>query len=266
MLVCRKERRTSTERNIAMTIRSRRISRIAAAALVLSGAGIVGTSAAASASMGCGDHSFGFEGTRLLNDGMSNSAGPFAVSLPAGTYDITLHSFDDHAAHPGQVEQTQEQWYFTLDNGYVSPASTDIPDDEVFSSDTFSSVNIAEATAISVHHLGEGGVNSVAPMCVGFTAVEIVVPPAIERDVPVVEEPIIAGPVLPLVEAHEVPKIAVEVAPASLVDVPASAGPAPQLALTGPSVRTWALVVTGTVMLLAGIVLVFAEGRARPRF
>ena len=109
-----------------MTARTRRSLRLATVAFVLAGASLVGTASAANAATGCGEYSFGFEGTRLLNDGISDSAGPFAISMPAGTYDITLHSFDDHAAHPGQVAQTQEQWYFTLDSGYSSPASSDI--------------------------------------------------------------------------------------------------------------------------------------------
>jgi len=46
------------------------------------------TPVAAGAQNGCGEYSYGFAGTRLLNDGISDSAGPFTIDLPAGTYDV----------------------------------------------------------------------------------------------------------------------------------------------------------------------------------
>ena len=255
-----------------MTIRSSRSFRLAAAAVVVSSAAIVGTATTASASSGCGEYSFGFEGTRLLNDGISDSAGPFTISMPAGTYDITLHSFDDHAAHPGQLEQTQEQWYFALDSGYTSPVSSDIPEDVNSVVDTFSNIVIEEATAISVHHLGEGGVNSVAPMCVGFTSVtpepveeevveEVDVPAAeverevVEPDAPI-EEEVVEEADVP-VEVEGVIEIRGPQAPA----VAAAAAPAPQLALTGPSAQLWAMVISGASLVAIGGSLVVGERR-----
>lgn len=258
-----------TKEALVMTVGSSRSLRIAAAALVLSGAAVVGTASAANASTGCGEYSFGFEGTRLLNDGISNNAGPFSISMPAGTYDITLHSFDDHVDHPGQVEQTQEQWYFTLDSGYTSPASSDIPDDGTSTVDTFTDVVIEASTAISVHHLGQGGVNSVAPMCVGFTTV--VTPPPVE------EPEVIAGPELPVKEVIEPPvqevveppvkevvEVPVEVKPAVEVKAPpvvAAPAPAPQLALTGPSAHTWVMVLSGGALVCLGAALLLEDRR-----
>lgn len=262
-----------------MTVRPRRSLRFAAAAFVLAGAAVLSTAtaSAAGAAAGCGEYSFGFEGTRLLNDGISDSAGPFAITMPAGTYEITLHSFDDHADHPGQTEQTQEQWYFTLDSGYVSPVSSDIPDESNTAVDSFTGVIKADASAITVHHLGEGGINSVAPMCVGFTTVST---PAEPSQVPGGDEPVLPAtdipnlPEVPVVSEvpndPEVPvevKRAVEVMDSSSVSEVADpsvvvAAPAPLLAITGPSTKTWALVLAGAGLFVLGCALLLAERRS----
>ena len=267
-----------TKEALVMTVGSSRSLRIAASALLLSGAAIVGTASAANAESACGEYSFGFDGTRLLNDGISDSAGPYTISLPAGTYDITMHSFDDHVDHPGQVEQTQEQWYFMLDSGYTSPASSDIPDESTSTVDTFEGVIIGESKAISVHHLGQGGVNSVGPTCVGFTTV--VTP------LPVVEPEIeVAGPVLPVKEVIEPPvQVVVEPPVKEVVDVPVEVkpavevkappvvaaaptpAPAPQLAVTGPSAHTWVMVLSGAALVCLGAALLLEDRRRSLRF
>ncbi|NNC81815.1 MAG: hypothetical protein HKN94_16860 [Acidimicrobiales bacterium] len=122
-----------------------------------------------SASSGCGTYSFGFAGTRLINDGISNDAGPFAITLPAGTYDISMVSHDNHPSPDYQTSQTGEQWFLKLDSGYVSPLTNDIPASEEWMTTMVNSQVIGETSAISVHHAGVGGVNSVNVVCVGFT-------------------------------------------------------------------------------------------------
>lgn len=141
---------------------------ILAAGILVTSAGAVGAAAE-----GCGSTSFGFTGTRMINDGISDHAGPFTIALPAGTYDITMLSNDNHPTADYQVEQTQEQWYFTLDNGYVSPPTNDVPADQTTMTTSVGSVELTAATSISVHHLGEGGVNSVNVECIGFTPSQI---------------------------------------------------------------------------------------------
>ena len=118
----------------------------------------------------CGEYSYGFPGTRLLNDGISNSAGPFAIELPSGTYDVTMRSHDAHDQHPGQLQHA-EQWYFVLDSGYTSPRTPDIPDDENTVSLTVPGQRIDASTSITVRHNGTGSINSVDVVCVGFTPV-----------------------------------------------------------------------------------------------
>jgi hypothetical protein len=126
----------------------------------------VGTSGAAD---NCGTHSFSFVGTRLLNDGISDGAGPFAIDLPAGRYDVVMRSADYHSDQDSQVGQEAERWWFSLDSGFQSVATTDLPDASDTNVTTMSEQDIAASTAIAVHHLGEGGVNSINPVCVGFT-------------------------------------------------------------------------------------------------
>ncbi len=142
----------------------------AAAAVSVSGVILFGAASPAGAASGCGEYSFGFDGTRLLNDGISTTAGPFSINLPEGTYTVTAKSFDDHDAHPGQLEQTQEQWRIHLDSGYVSPPTNDVPESSNYSTTTFTNQTIGASSTITLTHLGQGGVNSVSPLCVGFTS------------------------------------------------------------------------------------------------
>lgn len=245
-----------------MAIRPSRTLRLAAA-LTLSGAVIVGSATPTSASMGCAGHSFSFEGTRLLNDGTSNAAGPFTIALPAGTYDIVLRSFDDHAGHPGQTEQTQEQWYFELDSGYRSPVSSDIPDDEDSAIDTFTNVTIGGATAITVRHLGEGGVNSVAPACVGFALTEIAAEPEIDAVIEIAGPPTRTDPVT-VTDAPEIEVVVEQIEVATPQRGPAE--DIAELALTGPAAATWAMAGSGAVLLAVGTALVADERRRTRKF
>ena len=240
---------------------------------------MIGTASTAGAQSGCGEFSFGFEGTRLLNDGISNSAGPYPIELPAGTYTITAHSFDDHVDHPGQIEQTQEQWYIALDSGYVSPTTDDIPDEGTFVTSIFNDQKIDASTSITLHHLGEGGVNSVSPMCVGFTTVEepeiagpVIVEPPVVVEAPIVIEPpvvveapiVIEPPVVVEAPVIEEPPVVVEVKQVVEVKEPVAAAPAApeaQLALTGPTSMTWTMIGAGFGLLLLGAALVLEERR-----
>ncbi len=138
------------------------------AVLALFAATIDGTVAGADETGTCGEFNFGFSGTNLINDGISDSAGPFPINLAAGTYDVTLRGEDDHTSSDAD-DQPGEQWYVALDNGWQSDLSDDIPDDVDMTSTVFSGITIEAATAISVHHAGEGNVNSLRVVCVGFT-------------------------------------------------------------------------------------------------
>ena len=142
----------------------------ACAFLLLVGATVDGTIGNAGAEGGCGEYSFGFTDTRLINDGISNSAGPFPIDLPAGLYDVKMVGQDDHTTSP-HSDQPGERWYVDLNNGWQSPLTEDLPDDADMMTTDLAAQTIPASTAISVHHAGEGNVNSIEVVCVGFTPV-----------------------------------------------------------------------------------------------
>lgn len=215
-----------------------------AAGLVVASAGAIGASVD-----GCGEYSFGFTGTRLIHDGTSDSAGPFSIDLPAGTYDITMWSGDNHPTADYQVEQTNEQWYFLLDNGYQSPPTIDIPANGTATTTAVSQVSLEAATAISVHHIGIGGVNSVNVECVGFTPSVIATPTTVPTEVEVAGPPATTTPVAvpPTTET-----VTVEVQ--AVVELPQA-----QLAVTGP--QSTPMIVIGLLMLVVGAFCLVAERR-----
>ena len=201
------------------------------------------------ATSGCGEYSYGFTNTRLINDGISTSAGPFSITLPAGTYDIEMWSSDNHPSPDYQTNQTEEQWYFMLDNGYVSTPTSDIPNDAETMVTTVADVTIEAATAISVHHrLAGSAPNSVNVDCVGFTPVDVEIsPPATSptTEPPTPPPPSTPGTVTP-------PTVPTEVK--SEVETP----PVAQLAVTGSD---GSLTYLGLVLVLAGVVLLASERR-----
>lgn len=174
------------------------------------------TAVPAGAATGCGTYSYGFEGTRLLNDGISTSAGPFTIDLPAGVYTVTLVAHDHHSTQPDVPSQTGEQYHVVLDSGYVSPASNDIPDDVDTNTTVFSGQVMKQSNAISVEHAGAPGINSVNVICVGFT---------LEESAPkIVDSSAEDTPSMPADEAAAEPASEATAAVAPVGDLPA-AGP-----------------------------------------
>ena len=108
--------------------RNKMVLRGAVAALLIVGAAVDGTIGRAGAEGGCGEYSFGFTSTWLINDGISNSAGPFPIELPAGTYDVILVGRDDHSTK-APSDQPGERWYVDMNNGWQSTLTDDLPDD-----------------------------------------------------------------------------------------------------------------------------------------
>jgi LPXTG-motif cell wall-anchored protein len=222
-------------------------------------------SATAGASDGCGQYSYGFTGTRLLNDGISDMAGPYSIDLPAGTYTVTLVAHDHHDTQVGVPTQPGEQYVVILDSGYTSPPSTDIADDATVTTTVFPGQVIGASTSIAVHHGGVPGINSVDVVCVGFT------PGAHSDDVPAqpdieapVEEPVqdIGDPVGIVREPEIVPPAEITTEVKGTVEAPPAA---PQLALTGPGAHAQAMVLLGVVMMSFGALLVRRERRFQSR-
>ena len=137
--------------------------------LVLSGAARLG--AAQDVGLCSGDTVLVFTDARLLNADGQNIGGPYALELLAGTYTVTAGSYDGHDGT--QSTQPQEQWRVAANSGWLSPFTADIADVAQTSITLFSNQIIpADVSSIELVHLGEGGVNSVSPVCVGFTRVD----------------------------------------------------------------------------------------------
>jgi len=109
-----------------------------------------------------------FDDVHLLNDGISDTAGPFAVDLEAGTYTIVTESSDDHDAQVGIGTQADERFHLVLDSGYRSPATNDIADDENDITTVFTDQVIDASTSLTLEHARIGGVNSVYASSVCF--------------------------------------------------------------------------------------------------
>lgn len=137
--------------------------------LVLSGGARLG--AAQDGGLCSGDTVLVFTDARLLNVDGQNIGGPYALKLAAGTYTMTAGSYDGHDGT--QSTQPQEQWRVAANSGWLSPFTADIADVAQTSITLFSNQIIpADVSSIELIHLGEGGVNSVSPVCVGFTRVD----------------------------------------------------------------------------------------------
>lgn len=116
----------------------------------------------------------------IVSSGSEQAAtlGPINVDIPAGTYDITLASFDDHPVKPDQ-QQPHEEWYLILNDAsgaHVDKTNfvADIPDaveewvtqkvnDNFVIAQTISSV-----TAFHNVYPDPTNPNSVTPICAAF--------------------------------------------------------------------------------------------------
>ena len=101
--------------------------------------------------------------------------GPLAVSIPSGTYRITLASFDDH----DETDSTQpnESWFLLLSNGQATSAISDLPDADRFITEVVNEGMvirdaIIEVTAVHVVFPDKRSPNSVVPLCASFTLIQ----------------------------------------------------------------------------------------------
>lgn len=112
-----------------------------------------------------------------------NSFGPLLVNIPAGTYNITLVSFDNHLEVPDEEAQLQERWFLQGQNEvgnvvFESLAITDLSEnqdllEELVQEGVQIDQDITEWFA--THFLGVGesvSAESVTPLCAAFDEVE----------------------------------------------------------------------------------------------
>ncbi len=109
--------------------------------------------------------------------------GPASVSIPAGHYNITLESWDDHEI-PGGDSQPNERWFIQAWHGetlvFTSNAISDLPDGQRTLVETVNTDQPLEAiTSITIKHAAypdESTPNSIFPICVSFVRIAIDAP------------------------------------------------------------------------------------------
>jgi hypothetical protein len=112
-----------------------------------------------------------------------NSFGPLTVDIPAGTYDITLVSFDDHIEQPQEEDQKQESWFLQTENEkgdivFESNPISDLPKaqnilEELVQEHARITKDITGLSAKHILDVGESDTaESVGPVCAAFDRVE----------------------------------------------------------------------------------------------
>ncbi|KKP78350.1 MAG: Shell matrix protein [Candidatus Nomurabacteria bacterium GW2011_GWC2_35_35] len=123
-----------------------------------------------------------YNGLRSDSDEAAATGGPFATVLVAGTYDVTLQSYDNHT-EKNQI-QPNEQWYLILkDIGDSTIATTsaisDLPDDidnltEIVDTNFVLTSSVTSATTYHDAYPDSTSANSIRPVCAAF---DLVLPP-----------------------------------------------------------------------------------------
>lgn len=103
------------------------------------------------------------------------------ATIPAGTYDIVLASFDDHVIN-GAVKPTQEREQFVVQGFdgssvvFTSNPISDLPDTENLRVETVGvGVEVPSLTAVRAFHAAypdPSSANSITPLCVAFVPVQ----------------------------------------------------------------------------------------------
>ena len=106
--------------------------------------------------------------------GVTEESAPVAVNIAAGTYMVTLQSFDEHSVHGGQG-QLNEQWFarFTAGGTVDSGVIDDLPDDQDVINQQVGTVTFAStATQVVARHELAGGTfttpESIEAVCVAL--------------------------------------------------------------------------------------------------
>ena len=118
-----------------------------------------------------------FDGSTLVSDGsgLDKTSAILTSPIPTGAYNITLVSYDDHAAET--VTQEEEQWYVMLknSNGNLVGSSQAIGDLSNGQNTLIQTVDTgyriaAPIAAVVAHHAAiyGSGQNSIIPVCVAF--------------------------------------------------------------------------------------------------
>ena len=102
--------------------------------------------------------------------------GPTSASVPAGTYDVTLASYDSHSVKGGQ-NQPNERYYLILKNGSTLVAQTnaigDLPENDDYKTEKVNtnlvlSQALTTITAFHAAYPDTSSPNSITPICAVF--------------------------------------------------------------------------------------------------
>lgn len=139
-----------------------------------------------------------FEGFIVANKSEEKAkTGPVSTNIPAGTYRVTLSSFDNHSDKPDQI-QPQESWFAILQNGNgeviaTTSAIADLPQDEERLEAVVNEelVLSEEARFLIAKHAAfpSDNPNSITPVCAAFERKEEEPPPPPENHLPVFTGP-----------------------------------------------------------------------------
>ncbi len=81
--------------------------------------------------------------------------GPYAFTIPVGTWDLSAVTGDNHSEKPGEKPQGGEVLRFRLSDGQVTPASVDVPEDrDTQASGPWRMTLAAPVTSVLVQHAG----------------------------------------------------------------------------------------------------------------
>lgn len=147
----------------------------------------------------------------LAYPGNESKMGPFDAQVPAGTYKLNIHSYDNHSEQ-GNWNQLEEMWYIQALNAngdviYTSPWTQDVPEnvdeithelDEATFGEDVARVMLRHAYNTNSFDKPE----SVIPVCVAFEAVAVPTPtpsptPEVEDEPQVLAETTETPSVLP---------------------------------------------------------------------
>ena len=220
------------------------------------------------------DFSIAFGEADVLIDPTNTTLGPFTLSVPAGTYEITMSSWLGFTDDPAQ---TMEQWFFTTDSGYTSPLTTDSA--ELVFTDVATSQTLPATSSITLRHKGNTGVtNSVHPLCIGLRSVAAPVTtttaapttttaaPTTTTAAPTTTTTVAVSPGGQGTDGTTTTTAAPTTTTAAPTTTVASGAGAeeeiPELALTGPGDLSMSLGLTGAALMLAGVAAVRASRRS----
>lgn len=101
----------------------------------------------------------------VVLDENTPSAGPYAISLPAGTYAIRTATW----MGPDGGDGDNQQWFFTTDSDFVSQETTDSSPVESIVNQFDNQVFVTDTTSITIHRSENAtAADRVHPLCLGF--------------------------------------------------------------------------------------------------